>query len=59
MASRLLWIIGICVICSSTAVAAASDENADADDSFFSTLPIETHGFYEVRGGYRLQEDKY
>lgn len=59
MASKLLWIIGICVICSLTVVAAASDENAEAEDSFFSKLPIETHGFYEVRGGYRLQEDKY
>jgi hypothetical protein len=40
-------------------VAAASDENADVNDSFFSQLPIEAHGFYEVRGGYRLQNDKY
>jgi hypothetical protein len=40
-------------------VAVASDENADVNDSFFSKLPIETHGFYEVRGGYRLQNDKY
>ena len=40
-------------------LAAASDENAETGESFFSKLPIETHGFYEVRGGYRLQEDKY
>ncbi|HCO94277.1 MAG TPA: hypothetical protein DIU00_10045, partial [Phycisphaerales bacterium] len=40
-------------------VAAASDENTAGEDSFFPDLPIETHGFYEVRGGYRLQEDKY
>ena len=33
-------------------VAAASDENAAGDkESFLSKLPIETHGFYEVRGG--------
>ena len=40
-------------------VAAASDEKADVNDSSFSRLPIETHGFYEIRGGYRLQNDKY
>jgi len=40
-------------------LAAAADENAETEESFFSKLPIETHGFYEVRGGYRLQEDKY
>jgi hypothetical protein len=40
--------------------AVASDENSDANDSFFSKLPpVETHGFYEIRGGYRLQNDKY
>jgi hypothetical protein len=39
---------------------AATDENADVNDSFFSKLPpVETHGFYEIRGGYRLQNDKY
>lgn len=59
MASKLLRISGFCIVFSLTAVAAASDENADVNDSFFSKLPIETHGFYEVRGGYRLQEDKY
>jgi len=61
MASKLLWITGFCIVFSLTAVAAAvaSDENAEAEESFFSKLPIETHGFYEVRGGYRLQNDKY
>jgi len=41
--------------------AAASDEASDenAEGSFFSELPIEFHGFYEMRGGYRLQNDKY
>jgi len=57
MAYKLLWIIGICVISSLTAVAAASEEKSD--DSFLSKLPIDTHGFYEMRGGYRLQNDKY
>ncbi|MHC4327407.1 MAG: hypothetical protein ACYSWW_04710 [Planctomycetota bacterium] len=35
----------------------ASEENAE--DSFFSELPVEMHGFYEMRGGYRLRKDKY
>jgi len=59
MVSKLLWVTGFCIVFSLTDVAAASDENAEAEDSFFSKLPIETHGFYEVRGGYRLQNDKY
>jgi hypothetical protein len=59
MASKLLWITGLCIVFSLTAVTKASDENADAEESFFSKLLIETHGFYEVRGGYRLQDDKY
>ena len=59
MASKLLWITGFCIVFSLTAVVMASDENTEVEDSFFSKLPIETHGFYEVRGGYRLQNDKY
>ena len=59
MASRLHWIFGICVMCSSMAAAAASTESTDANDSLLSKLPVETHGFYEIRGGYRLQNDKY
>ncbi|MFC1634628.1 hypothetical protein ACFL5Z_07270 [Planctomycetota bacterium] len=35
----------------------ASEE--ESNESFFSRFPIETHGFYEMRGGYRLQNDKY
>jgi len=54
-----LAIIGFTTLTSMPLAAAASDENTEADESFFSKLPIETHGFYEVRGGYRLQEDKY
>jgi hypothetical protein len=59
MVSKLLWIIGICIIFSLTAGAVASDENADANDSFFSKLSVEMHGFYEVRAGWRLRKDKY
>jgi len=54
-----LAIIWFTTLTSMPLAAATSDENTEADESFFSKLPIETHGFYEVRGGYRLQEDKY
>jgi hypothetical protein len=38
-------------------IALASEE--EAEESFFSEFPVEMHGFYEMRGGYRLQNDKY
>ena len=57
MVSKRMCIIGICVLGFLTVVPAASEE--DANESFLSTFPIETHGFYEIRGGYRLQNDKY
>jgi hypothetical protein len=59
MISKLLWVSGFFIVFSLTATAIASDGNVENKDSFFSKLPIETHGFYEIRGGYRLQEDKY
>jgi hypothetical protein len=58
MISRLLWVAGFFIVFSLTATAAASDEKTEAKESFLSKLPIETHGFYEFRGGYRLLEDK-
>ena len=54
-----LAIIVLATWIASPLLAAASDENAEAEESFFSELPIEAHGFYEVRGGYRLQNDEY
>ena len=59
MISKLLWVSGFFIVFSLTAMAAASGENAEAKESFLSKLPIETHGFYEFRGGYRLLEDKH
>jgi hypothetical protein len=60
MISKLLWISGFFVVFSLTSAVVASDENADVNDSFFSKLPpVETHGFFEFRGGYRLLEDKH
>ncbi len=49
-----IWIfVGV----SLPAIAADTDENSD--DSFFSDIPIEVHGFYEMRSGWRLRKDKY
>jgi len=39
--------------------ASAEDGDEDDNDSFLSDLPVEVHGFYEIRSGYRLREDKY
>ena len=52
-----LLVIWIVMGASLPAVALNSDENSD--DSFFSDMPIEMHGFYEMRSGYRLRKDKY
>ncbi|MHC4157803.1 MAG: hypothetical protein ACYSSO_01865, partial [Planctomycetota bacterium] len=38
-------------------LAKANDQN-DADQ-FFKLPPIEVHGFYEIRAGYRTRKDKY
>jgi len=62
--SRTETIVTLSVICLAMAVtlpttAVASDEETDSGKSFLSDLPIEKHGFYEMRGGYRLQNDKY
>jgi len=39
--------------------APAAEAEQDDKESFFDKLPVETHGFYEVRGGYRTRKDKY
>ena len=39
--------------------AAVLGETSDSKDSFFSDIPVDVHGFYELRSGYRLQKDKY
>jgi len=39
--------------------AAAEDENQEAGDSLFGDMPIEIHGFYEIRTGYRIRKDPY
>jgi hypothetical protein len=39
------------------ATVTASEEGDE--EPFFSELPVELHGFYEMRGGYRTRKDKY
>ena len=39
--------------------ALAEEESEEGDDSFFGIFPIEIHGFYEIRTGYRVRKDKY
>jgi len=52
-----LLVIVLLSIAIPTTVLASEEETKE---SFFSKLPpVETHGFYEMRGGYRLQNDKY
>jgi len=53
----ILWGIGLTVMTAVPATVVASDE--ESEESFLFKFPIETHGFYEMRGGYRLQNDKY
>ncbi len=54
--THLLVIVLLSIAIPTTAL--ASEE--ETKESFFSKLPpVETHGFYEMRGGYRLQNDKY
>ncbi len=57
MTLKHVCVIGLCSVFFVLSTAAASDENDDG--SFLEDLPVETHGFYEMRGGYRLQNDKY
>jgi hypothetical protein len=52
-------IVSVVIVATLPVISVASDESADDGKSFLSRLPVETHGFYEMRGGYRLQNDKY
>ena len=58
MRFKAIGILLVFMLSSSIAVPVAASEE-ETEESFFSELPIEMHGFYEVRGGYRLQNDKY
>lgn len=39
--------------------ATAQGDNQSSNDSLLPEMPIEMHGFYELRSGYRLKKDKY
>ena len=39
--------------------ALAQENEEDSGESLFADLPIEIHGFYEMRAGYRLRKDEY
>jgi len=49
----------ICIVVGVSLPAIAADTDENSDDSFFSDMPIEVHGFYEMRSGWRLRKDKY
>jgi hypothetical protein len=46
------------VVLSALPLSAAGEDNK-ADGGFLSEMPIEIHGFYEMRAGYRTRKDKY
>jgi hypothetical protein len=51
---------GVIVLAVAFSVAAgAEDGNQEAGDSLFGEVPIEIHGFYEIRTGYRIRKDPY
>jgi hypothetical protein len=58
MSFKLFSMIGVCIGVSLTSAAAVASDD-DANEPFFSRLPVETHGFFETRAGYRLLNDKY
>jgi len=53
----ILVTIGLAAAFSFSPLAKANDQNDT--DQFFKLPPIEVHGFYEIRAGYRTRKDKY
>ncbi|MHC4580550.1 MAG: hypothetical protein ACYS14_03780 [Planctomycetota bacterium] len=52
-----LSVIAVAAAALLPAAVQASEENAE--ESFLPELPVEIHGFYEIRGGYRTRKDEY
>jgi hypothetical protein len=52
-------VVVIALAAAFSVAAAAEDENQEAEDSLFGEVPIEIHGFYEIRTGYRIRKDPY
>lgn len=55
-AAGLLLILPFAVLCARAEASGSKDAN---DSSWFKLPPIEVHGFYEMRAGYRTRKDKY
>ena len=51
-------LLTICLVAIVSPVCGAEEEE-NGNSSFLSELPVEVHGFYEMRGGYCLRDDKY
>jgi len=49
----------MCVSAIACLPAAAQESGKETGGSFWSELPIEVHGFYEMRAGYRTRKDKF
>jgi len=54
LAILFVWVFSLPVLAADT-----DDTDQNAGGSIFSDLPIEIHGFYDSRRGYRLRKDKY
>ncbi|UCG59725.1 MAG: hypothetical protein JSU70_09440 [Phycisphaerales bacterium] len=54
-----LSILTICLVAVTSLPARAAEDEENENGSFLSNLPVELHGFYEMRAGYRLRDDKY
>ncbi|MHC4641786.1 MAG: hypothetical protein ACYS32_09095 [Planctomycetota bacterium] len=57
--SMCVIVVVIALAAAFSVAAAAEDENQEAEDSLFGEVPIEIHGFYEIRTGYRIRKDPY
>jgi hypothetical protein len=56
-ATGLLLILPFVVLCARAEASGSKDANDSS--SWFKLPPIEVHGFYEMRAGYRTRKDKY
>ena len=57
-----LLVIGLIAVLSHRAQAFSTSGKTNSQEnktSFLSGLPVEVHGFYEIRSGYRTRKDKY
>ncbi len=57
--SGYVVVVVIALVAAFCMPAGAEEEGGESGDSFFGIFPVETHGFYEIRTGYRLRNDPY